>query len=452
MPEINVLPAVASVTDSAIFLSEQGGITSRVTRAQIVLGVKNSLDAEIAITDVEIATLQSGKLAKAGDTMTGALTLSGAPTADLHATTRLYVNSADNLRLPLVGGTMTGIVNMGNNRITNTANPTSAQDVATQNYVITTAAKTLEAYNPVATSTFPVTYGGEAITSGDRFNITAAGVVGPVGATVTVEIGDVVEALVNVPGNIVASWAIYNANTIAASTTAAGVIQLATDAEAIAKTSTTRALTPSNFATGNYQASATREGLIELATAAEFTTGTDAIRAITPSVFNTAQTDYNYFCGIDKIVLTSAGTWTATASAVANDVFSRHTAAAETATISIDISMPLRTEASRGFRLDSYDVIYKIGTASLVTHVTALTTLNFTDNTAANPTSATPAITGTLITAFAANIRVTNVTIDVPSFLNTSAAKHMISVTPNMALTTVYDFYGINLRFSRSGN
>lgn len=39
--------------------------------------------------------------------------------------------------LPLTGGNMTGTINMGNNKITNTADPTEAQDVATKNYVDT---------------------------------------------------------------------------------------------------------------------------------------------------------------------------------------------------------------------------------------------------------------------------------------------------------------------------
>jgi hypothetical protein len=44
----------------------------------------------------------------AGGTMTGLLTLSGAPTANLHAATKLYVDTADALKLPLTGGTLTG--------------------------------------------------------------------------------------------------------------------------------------------------------------------------------------------------------------------------------------------------------------------------------------------------------------------------------------------------------
>ena len=451
MPEISNLPILSSSANTDELPVVQGGITYRGTRAQVLLSVQNALDTEIATTDVEITTLQNNRVLKAGDTMTGLLTLSGAPTADLHATTRLYVNGADALRLPLAGGTMTGAIAMGTNRITGVGNPTAAQDVSTQNYVITTTAKTLEAYSPVATSEFPVTYGAEAITNGDRFNITAAGVVGPAGATVTVQIGDVIEALTNVPANIVANWAIYNANTITASTTAAGIIQLATDAEAIAKTSTTRVITPSNLASGNFQASATREGLIELATSEEFNAGIDTTRAIVPSILNTAQTDYNIFCGIDKLIYTSAGTWTPTAGAAAGDIYSRKTAAAEIPIIVFDVSNIVRTTAGRGFQLNSFDIVYRIGTANLIAHTVVLSTVSFTDNTGATPTITTPAITGTLITTFAANIRVTNITIDTPGYLNTIAARHVISITVNAAATSVYDVYGVNLRFQKSG-
>ncbi|MBT1155730.1 hypothetical protein J1C56_09010 [Aminobacter anthyllidis] len=66
----------------------------------------------------------------------------------------------------------------------------------------------------------------------------------------------------------------------AASTTVAGLVELATDAEAQAKADATRGLTPSNLAA--LGASETFAGLVELATAAEVAAGTDTARA--PSV------------------------------------------------------------------------------------------------------------------------------------------------------------------------
>jgi hypothetical protein len=67
----------------------------------------------------------------------------------------------------------------------------------------------------------------------------------------------------------------------AATTSATGVSELCTDAEAQAKTDTARVLTASNLAA--LAASATFAGLVELATSSEAVTGTDTARAVTPA-------------------------------------------------------------------------------------------------------------------------------------------------------------------------
>lgn len=64
---------------------------------------------------------------------------------------------------------------------------------------------------------------------------------------------------------------------------AATIPSVASDGDAVAKVSTTKALTPANLSDANFSASTTFKGLIELATQAEANTGTDAIRAITPA-------------------------------------------------------------------------------------------------------------------------------------------------------------------------
>jgi hypothetical protein len=66
-----------------------------------------------------------------------------------------------------------------------------------------------------------------------------------------------------------------------ASTTNEGIVELATDAETIAKSDTARVITPSNLAA--IGSSATFAGLVELATDAEAITGTDTARATTPA-------------------------------------------------------------------------------------------------------------------------------------------------------------------------
>lgn len=65
----------------------------------------------------------------------------------------------------------------------------------------------------------------------------------------------------------------------AASDTATGVVELATNAEAQTGTDTTRALTPANLAA--VTGTTTRAGVLELATDGEAQTGTDTARAIT---------------------------------------------------------------------------------------------------------------------------------------------------------------------------
>lgn len=59
-----------------------------------------------------------------GGTLTGALTLSGAPTADLHAATKAYAD----LMLPLAGGTMTGALILS-------GDPTADNEAATKAWV-----------------------------------------------------------------------------------------------------------------------------------------------------------------------------------------------------------------------------------------------------------------------------------------------------------------------------
>lgn len=65
-----------------------------------------------------------------------------------------------------------------------------------------------------------------------------------------------------------------------ASDTAKGIVELATDAEVVTGSDTARAVTPAGL--HNKTASEAARGVVELATAAETTTGTDATRAVSP--------------------------------------------------------------------------------------------------------------------------------------------------------------------------
>lgn len=88
------------------------------------------IDTQIKSRQTEAAAAQStanAALPKAGGTMTGPITLSGAPTVALHAATKGYVDTF----LPLAGGTLTGALTLN-------ASPTSFSpdlQAATKKYV-----------------------------------------------------------------------------------------------------------------------------------------------------------------------------------------------------------------------------------------------------------------------------------------------------------------------------
>jgi hypothetical protein len=94
-----------------------------------------NLGTPTAGTDAATKDYADLKVAKAGDTMTGLLTLSGNPTANNHAATKTYVDSADQLKLDLAGGTMTGSIAMGGSKVTGLGTPTANGDAATKQYV-----------------------------------------------------------------------------------------------------------------------------------------------------------------------------------------------------------------------------------------------------------------------------------------------------------------------------
>jgi len=84
------------------------------------------------------------KLPLAGGTMSGAIAMGtnkitgmGDPTLAQDAATKTYVDTADATKLNLSGGTMTGAIAMGTSKITGVGDPTANQDAATKNYVDT---------------------------------------------------------------------------------------------------------------------------------------------------------------------------------------------------------------------------------------------------------------------------------------------------------------------------
>ena len=94
-----------------------------------------------AYTQTQVNNALALKLDLAGGTMSGAIAMGtnkitglGAPTNVNDAATKTYVDTADALKLNLSGGTMSGAIAMGTNKITGMGDPTNAQDASTKNY------------------------------------------------------------------------------------------------------------------------------------------------------------------------------------------------------------------------------------------------------------------------------------------------------------------------------
>ena len=120
-------------------------IAAVVNGAPAALDTLNELAAALG-NDSSFATTVTnsiaGKLPLAGGTMTGAIAMGtnkitglGTPTAGTDAATKTYVDTSAAAALPLAGGTMTGNIVMGSNKVTSTATPTTNDDLTRKGYV-----------------------------------------------------------------------------------------------------------------------------------------------------------------------------------------------------------------------------------------------------------------------------------------------------------------------------
>lgn len=160
-----------------------------------------------------------------------------------------------------------------------------------------------------------------------------------------------------------------------------------------------------------------------------------------------AITDNQRMVSVNEVILETAGTWTKTRIAQ-GDYSLRHTAAANTSILGIDITEAIRTGASKGLKLASIDVIHKIGTAALLAHTATLQSVSYANN-VANAVTNVP-LTGSLSTATQSNPYADNLAVTTPAFLNTADSKYLFELTVQADTTSAYDFYGLCLKFTKS--
>ncbi len=133
-----------AATDAVTKAYADGLITALVDGAPAALDTLNELAAALdddAAFHTTVTNSIAAKLPLAGGTMSGQLSLGANkivsvadPTLAQDVATKAYVDAADTTGLPLAGGTMSGAIAMGTNKITGMGDPTAAQDASTKAY------------------------------------------------------------------------------------------------------------------------------------------------------------------------------------------------------------------------------------------------------------------------------------------------------------------------------
>ena len=141
VPTAPTAAANTNTTQIATTAYVQTEITDLIASAPGALDTLNELASALG-NDASFSTTVTNNLATklplAGGTMTGAIAMGtnkitglGAPTATGDAATKDYADT----KLALSGGTMSGAIAMGTNKITGVGDPTNAQDVVTKYYL-----------------------------------------------------------------------------------------------------------------------------------------------------------------------------------------------------------------------------------------------------------------------------------------------------------------------------
>jgi len=134
--------------------------------------------------------------------------------------------------------------------VTGIKDPTSANDAVNKNYVdglVDTTFKAPDGFATNAAGDYPSDYKGSgSVDEGDSFYVTDVTNGTDVGNE-TVNVGDLLVALSDNPGNTDSNWLIMESNRDYATDAVPGVVELATQTEASAGTDTTRVITPATL-------------------------------------------------------------------------------------------------------------------------------------------------------------------------------------------------------------
>ena len=127
---LNIDTAIAGADASASAAESSAAAANAQVQAQEAKITKNTTDIQALTEQVaNVSGVANAALPKNGGTMTGALTLAGAPTQDLQAATKKYVDdNSGKGALMLSGGTMTGPLTLN-------GAPTTDLMAATKKYV-----------------------------------------------------------------------------------------------------------------------------------------------------------------------------------------------------------------------------------------------------------------------------------------------------------------------------
>lgn len=288
MATINSLPAIGSISGTEEFVLNNAGTDNKCTATQITATVTTNLAAEIATRTSEVATLTTGKLNLAGGTMTGALTLNGAPASNLHAATKLYVDTG----LAGKAAATSTSLDAASTGVTATASATSGSTaIATTQYTKDDIyEKTNLKKTVLAAATLTLTTAHRGTIAVDYSSTGTTNITLPVISALTTALG--------YEYYIVDTGGSAGTNNITITAGAGNTVSGA--ATLVISTDGASVLLANDNGTNWYQkdldpiATATVTGLVELATTAEAAALTDATRAVTAAGIGAAFDAFPY--------------------------------------------------------------------------------------------------------------------------------------------------------------